>query len=1139
MSGAEAPAPPRDGTAATPSKVNYAPVLVAPGERLFGNDYAGTKNPTELALQPPSGFIRHKSVVLDADGKAVVKPRQVGLPQGWPNHETLSIDTAGKDMWKSGWKLHTGDPPPWDRRTLMTPPSTLEGPPTSGEFDSMRYAGHAPAPRMWDGAAMGSMHGLRGPTSRRDSSRLFGDYQRRQAGAGFVPGLETPPPNMRRTWSKGEVRAPEVGYDPWSVNREGLFRLFSGELSAEAYKKGLTWSLRVPLVNAYASAVADTDEHYDHELKVTREKFRSQNGDTRPVMQHFYYAHGRAQDLEDPDLQEQIEIEDLLEQLRLERGMVLRWVHSLQRWAGKQVGAPRDFGVGSTAWALRRWKDDYCASEAWALDMINQQGWAQIVPGGFKQQEVAMLDEAQSEVLSRQKTLTGGDARPAPAAACPADAMAAPARKDSYFETLHVQDHRHLFTRLQELQLPEEALSDLERDLAPLTDVRREVSSPNATAVTAAAVAAAAQGAGAEVLADPEEVGRDLESGPVDCRATPEKDSAEYCRFVGTCGQCTHPTNFLFNVRRCAECEATKLQLDNSRWEHELAAADERWHAAFVREEMAPHSWLGWAHRKFKDELCNRGSAWVLRMLANEQKFMRDLLPEQQHAMLDVDGHPPVQAFANQLLTASAKDRLKSGFFAEILGGKGDGLMQDRASEDVLDEAKCFPAEQIAAGEEKRRGLNRLNREMLRKHYLNHAAEVVRMAPMLRQKHFEWAKWDFIPVCERYHRTRNALAYRGAANEALRYGPNSWREWLANPVKIPVRRRKKDGTPLLQYHSIKDGDNDVEAVVRDELSGLCAPGFARRSRHAPEADYCLPRFSYDMVDVYSPTLVDELLQDERNKALADISWWFEKELSRIVLEMSEDTNRPYYRGEALSEQDKAVGYPPGAKPPPDTPKGRKKMDAEDAEPNPFTDVKDKDGQFNPVAPRLYPMERRGYSIFGGVFRKKEPAEARAEKPLPQISDQLWPKYGTHKWGPLGKLGASDVGDHTVLEGEMSTQAPTYDSRGHVVPIDTRRQRVTAVTTMWDTVPTNRMPHVPYPRMPWPQARVFDTPHLAKGAPWKSDWPLVQRATAQNNLMADQRAQAEKASSTLPLPKSETQRERIFEGWHTTHEGGTV
>ena len=57
---------------------------------------------------------------------------------------------------------------------------------------------------------------------------------------------------------------------------------------------------------------------------------------------------------------------------------------------------------------------------------------------------------------------------------------------------------------------------------------------------------------------------------------------------------------------------------------------------------------------------------------------------------------------------------------------------------------------------------------MLRKHYLNHAAEVIRMAPMLRQKHFEWAKWDFIPVCERYHRTRNALAYRGAANEALR-----------------------------------------------------------------------------------------------------------------------------------------------------------------------------------------------------------------------------------------------------------------------------------------------------------------------------------------------------------------------------------
>ena len=105
-----------------------------------------------------------------------------------------------------------------------------------------------------------------------------------------------------------EVRAPEVGYDPWSVNREGLFRLFSQQLSAEAYKKGVAWSVRVPFVNAYSSAVANTAEHYDKEMKVTREKFRLQNGDQRPVMQHFYYPHGKASDLEEPNIQEQIEV---------------------------------------------------------------------------------------------------------------------------------------------------------------------------------------------------------------------------------------------------------------------------------------------------------------------------------------------------------------------------------------------------------------------------------------------------------------------------------------------------------------------------------------------------------------------------------------------------------------------------------------------------------------------------------------------------------------------------------------------------------------------------------------------------------------------------------------------------------------
>ena len=49
--------------------------------------------------------------------------------------------------------------------------------------------------------------------------------------------------------------------------------------------------------------------------------------------------------------------------------------------------------------------------------------------------------------------------------------------------------------------------------------------------------------------------------------------------------------------------------------------------------------------------------------------------------------------------------------------------------------------------------------------------------------------------------------------------------------------------------------------MRDELSGKCAPGHqGGGGARNPTADYCLPKFQYDLVSVYSPTLVDELLQ---------------------------------------------------------------------------------------------------------------------------------------------------------------------------------------------------------------------------------------------------------------------------------------
>ena len=52
------------------------------------------------------------------------------------------------------------------------------------------------------------------------------------------------------------------------------------------------------------------------------------------------------------------------------------------------------------------------------------------------------------------------------------------------------------------------------------------------------------------------------------------------------------------------------------------------------------------------------------------------------------------------------------------------------------------------------------------------------------------------------------------------------------------------------------------------------------------------------------------------------------------------------------------------------------MDEEEKEPNPFTDVKDRAGKFNPVAPRLYPMERRGYRFrTAGAAGGGQPAES--------------------------------------------------------------------------------------------------------------------------------------------------------------------
>ena len=63
----------------------------------------------------------------------------------------------------------------------------------------------------------------------------------------------------------------------------------------------------------------------------------------------------------------------------------------------------------------------------------------------------------------------------------------------------------------------------------------------------------------------------------------------------------------------------------------------------------------------------------------------------------------------------------------------------------------------------------------MRRHRVAHAAEVMRLAPLLRTAHLEWARTDFLPTLARYWRTTNAAAFRGAANAAVRYRCSTWR----------------------------------------------------------------------------------------------------------------------------------------------------------------------------------------------------------------------------------------------------------------------------------------------------------------------------------------------------------------------------
>ena len=203
--------------------------------------------------------------------------------------------------------------------------------------------------------------------------------------------------------------------------------------------------------------------------------------------------------------------------------------------------------------------------------------------------------------------------------------------------------------------------------------------------------------------------------------------------------------------------------------------------------------------------------------------------------------------------------------------------------------------------------------------------------------------------------------------------------------------------------------------------------------------------------------------------------------------------------------------------------------------NPFDDIRFVKGK-DPVAPRMYPMERRGYSIFGGVFHASERAPADDQKALPQISDALWPKAGTTKWGPMGKLTETDMGEHGTLLGEGHAPAPTYDSRGHVVPYDNRRRRVVTVGSLWETVPTNRMPHVPLPHLHYPQARWYPEQQLDE--PWTETKlePIVEDVR-QQRLASIRQKQPTVAETAKYMKVDETMGE-VAPRLHRSHTVGT-
>ena len=140
---------------------------------------------------------------------------------------------------------------------------------------------------------------------------------------------------------------------------------------------------------------------------------------------------------------------------------------------------------------------------------------------------------------------------------------------------------------------------------------------------------------------------------------------------------------------------ALALQGTGAAWRAASAAAPTLWHRAFVEELKGEAPWLGWAHRKFKVEFCERASEWAAEQLDDETKELNRLRAANDGASKEdvksLLGLGPLHAYRDALLGAEkpvegSKEATEAGglhwyhgmtkgkgFYSELTGSPEEG----------------------------------------------------------------------------------------------------------------------------------------------------------------------------------------------------------------------------------------------------------------------------------------------------------------------------------------------------------------------------------------------------------------------------------------------------------------------------------